>query len=335
MVSLLSLHSKHRSNLDISGNSEMPYCGTYNFGSGTRLYNCQSYADQIFTVEFLADYYLQQVLTLADTAGPVTITAVAQTLVSVEYKPATTVVISVTGISSIGSAQTSTLAAPVSAQSQSSSQSGTTSHSGIPLGAIIGIAVGAAIIVLLVIAGLVAFCCIKRRIRRRRMPGHSLPVEHHFPPIQKPIASVRYAAVLQQEQTHANPEIMEENKAFDLPPPFTPIERKPVGADLSPNPARFSSATVSSQSTHSPYIPQPSMSEVDGDIYRGAPSHHVEEVEAISPPLNSDGQRSHELGHIEHEISEPDGLYEMSVQGARMGPLFSGPYEMETMRYGQ
>ena len=61
----------------------------------------------------------------------------------------------------------------------------------------------------------------------------------------------------------------------------------------------------------------------------------MEEVEAVSPPLNSIGHRSHELEHAEREYQEHDGLYEMGVEGVSMGPRFSGPYEMEHERYGQ
>lgn len=77
------------------------------------------------------------------------------------------------------------------------------------------------------------------------------------------------------------------------------------------------------QQTH-----HPSISEVDGDIYRGAPSHSVTEVEAISPPLNH-GYEMEGTGH--------SGIFEMgpAVQATNPKPRFNGPYEMEHRRYAQ
>ncbi|MCJ1433726.1 hypothetical protein MMC27_003090 [Xylographa pallens] len=328
-------------------NSAYPWCGTYNFDSGTRLYDCQSLPDQVYTVEFLADYYSSRGQTLADTAGPVTITAASQTLPTVETVLATaTITISAAASGSTSIAHTSAPGALGTSTIQSSSSpeispgnstSGTitTSQSSLSMGAIIGIAVGGGVAVLLIIAGLVAFCCIKRRNRTRRFPGHALPVEHHFPPIEKPKASGPYASVPQQDQAPAATQSYADSKAFDAPRPFSSVNRKPIGSELSPDTTRFSAATVSSQSTHTPYMQHSSISEVDGDPYKGAPLHHVEEVEAVSPPLNGDGHRSHELEHAEREYEEHDGLYEMGVEGVSMGPRFSGPYEMEHERYGQ
>jgi len=203
------------------------------------------------------------------------------------------------------------------------------------MGAIIGIAVGGGGAVLLIIGGLVTFCCIKRRNRNRRSRGHTLPVEHHFPPIEKPKASGPYASVPQQDHAPEETQIYAGGKTFDAPRPLSAADHKPVGAKLSPDMTRFSAATMSSQSTQVPYMQHPSISEVDGDPYKGAPPHHVEEVEAVSPPLNGVGQRSHELEPTQREYAAHDGLYEMGVEGVSMGPRFSGPYEMEHERYGQ
>ena len=298
-------------------------------------------------MEFLADYYSSQGEILANTAGPVTITAASQTIPPVVTVMATaTVTVPAGGSGTTNIAQTSTASVLGTSQVQSSSSSETSSgnstsgiitksQSGLSLGAIIGIAAGGGVAILLVIAGLTAFCCIKRRNWTRRTRGHALPVEHHFPPIEKPKASGPYASVPQQDQAPIERQSYASNKAFDAPPPFSSLNRKPVGSELSPDTTRFSAATVSSQSTQSPHMQHPSISEVDGDPYRGAPLHHVEEVEAVSPPINMDGQRSHEMEHTEREYEEHDGLYEMGVEGVSMGPRFSGPYEMEHERYGQ
>ncbi|MCJ1395784.1 hypothetical protein MMC18_008670 [Xylographa bjoerkii] len=324
-----------------------PYCGTYNFDAGTRLYDCQSLPDEVYTVEFLADYYSALGETLADTAGPVTITAASQTLPTVETVMATaTITVSPSASGNTGIAQSSAPGAlgtsPIQSSSpaetsSASSSSGTItkSQSGLSMGAIIGIAVGGGGAILLLIAGLVAFCCIKRRNRNRRSQGHALPVEHHFPPIEKPKASGPYASVPQQDQAPEGTQIYTGGKAFDAPRPFSSVDRKPIGANLSPDTTRFSAATVSSQATLAPYMQHPSISEVDGDPYKGAPQHRVEEVEAVSPPLNVDGQRSHELEHTEREYGEHDGLFEMGAEGVSMGPRFTGPYEMEHESYGQ
>ena len=237
--------------------------------------------------------------------------------------------------SAIGASQIQTSSSPETSSGNSTSGPITNSQTGLSMGAIIGIAVGAGGAILLVIAGLVAFCCIKRRNRTRRTRGHALPVEHHFPSVEKPKASGPYASVPQQDQAPAGTQLYADSKAFDPPRPFSSVDRKPIGSGLSPNTTRFSAATVSSQSTHDPHMQHPSISEVDGDPYKGAPLHHVEEVEAVSPPLNQGGQRSHELEHTEREYEEHDGLYELGVEGVSMGPRFSGPYELEHERYGQ
>ncbi|MCJ1285545.1 hypothetical protein MMC26_004886 [Xylographa opegraphella] len=329
-------------------NSDTPWCGTYNFDSGTRLYDCQSLPDQTFTVEFLADYYASRGQTLADTAGPVTITAPTETLPTLMTVMATVTVsaaASGTTDTAQSSAQSSAHSTPGASASQSSPSPETTSasptpstvatsQSGLSMGAIIGIAVGGGGAVLLLIAGLVAFCCIKRRNRTRRPRGQPLPVEHHFPPIEKPRASGPYASVPQQDQGLTETSTYGGGKAFDAPPPFSSVNRTPIGSEQSPVKTRFSAATVSSQSTHSPYAQHPSISEVDGDIYKGAPLHHVDEVEAVSPPLNGDGQRSHELDHNERQYQAHDGIYEMGVEGVGMGPRFNGPHELEHGRYG-
>ncbi|MCJ1385118.1 hypothetical protein MMC17_008237 [Xylographa soralifera] len=327
--------------------SDYPYCGTYNFDAGTRLYDCQSLPNEVYTVEFLADYYSSRGETLAGTAGPVIITAASQTLPTVETVMATaTITVPAVASGSTGNVQSSTPGALGTSQTQTSSSPETSSgndtsgnitksQSGLSMGAIIGIAVGGGGAVLLIIAGLVAFCCIKRRNRSRRTRGHALPIEHHFPPIEKPKASGPYASVPQQDQAPTATQMYAGGKAFDAPRPFSSVNRKPIGSTLSPDTARFSAATVSSQSTHTPYPQHPSISEVDGDPYKGAPLHHVEEVEAVSPPLNVEGHRTYEMEHTEREYEEHDGLYEMGVEGVSMGPQFSGPYEMEHERYGQ
>ncbi|MCJ1401378.1 hypothetical protein MMC11_004590 [Xylographa trunciseda] len=326
--------------------TDFPFCGTYNFDSGTRLYDCQS-LPEVYTVEFLADFYASRGETLGNTAGPVTITAASQTIPSVETVMATatiTVPATASGINSpvqssahsaLGTSQIQSNPSAETSSVNSSPGTITKSQSGLSMGAIIGIAVGGGGAVLLIISGLVAFCCIKRRNRNRRSRGHALPVEHHFPPIEKPKASGFYASVPQQEQAPEEAHMYAGGKAFDAPRPVSSVDRKPVGVELSPDMTRFSAATVSSQSTHVPYVQHPGISEVGGDPYRGPALQHVEEVEAVSPPLNGDGQRSHELVNTQREYEEHNGLYEMGVEGVSMGPRFSGPYEMEHERYGQ
>ncbi|MCJ1249898.1 hypothetical protein MMC30_007124 [Trapelia coarctata] len=320
------------------------YCGTYNFAAGTRLYNCQSLPNQVSSVEFLADYYITQLSITLD--GLIPTIGASQTLSSFNRPVATTIVVTASGSESTDS---------------SSTISTTTSSSSLSLGTIIGIAVGAGGGILAIIGGLIAFCCIRRRNRKRRaMPynpaGIALPVEHHFPKVEKPTFGSQYVSVPQNEQHHDQGQIGGGiNKAFDPmregkmpsspapshpPPPFSSVDRKSLGSSLTPE-HRFSAApTVSSVSEQGgqgqaqyQQIHHPSISEVDGDIYRGAPSQHVTEVEAVSPPLN----HGYEMENTTQSHRGHGAVHEMGsgMQATSNGPRFDGPYEMEHQRYAQ
>ena len=275
-------------------------------------------------------------------SGPVTITDVSQTLFSDQGAAATTtIVVSVTQSPASGSPQSTGrgITGSVPSQSPSPSATSTTSNSGLSLGAIIGIAVGGGLGLLLVLAALVTFCCIRRR--KARTPGHVLPVEHHFPSIEKPQYGGQYQPVAQQDRGINAHQVSAEGKAFDAPnspppPSFASVEQKPLGRELVPDTTRFSGGTISSLSTQQPIMQHASVSEMGGDIYRGAPTYPVAEVESFNPPLNGNGQRTYELDPSQYRgQADHNGIYEMGVPGVSMGPQFSGPYEMEHDRYAQ
>jgi len=112
------------------------------------------------------------------------------------------------------------------------------------------------------------------------------------------------------------------------------MERNSIRSSPMPE-NRFSAAPTIASMSELPHgqrqyqqIHHPSISEVDGDIYRGAPSHTVTEVEAITPPLNR-GYEMEGTGHC--------GVFEMGpgMQATSLGPTFNGPYEMEHRGYAQ
>ena len=293
--------------------------------------------NQVSSVQFLADYYISQLGITLDNLLPA-ITGLSQTLSPYQSSVDRTTLV---------------ITASRSSETEQSATSPTTkSSSSLPLATIIAIAAAGGGGLLCIIVGLVAWCCIRRRNRKRRQGpynpvGIALPVEHHFPQAEKPTFGSQYAPVPQNEHQHDGQMIGGMNKAFDPanvpsspnplqpPPPFSSADRKPIGASLGPENHRFSAATtvspVSEQGQGQPQyqqIPHPSISEVDGDIYRGAPAGNVTEVEANSPPLNHG---------YEMENTSLSGVFEIGPGGESVStaPRFNGPHEMEHRGYAQ
>ncbi|KAL8723906.1 MAG: hypothetical protein Q9166_008224 [cf. Caloplaca sp. 2 TL-2023] len=157
--------------------SSMPYCGTFRFSAGTRLYNCDSTSGFASSVQFLADYY---------------ITAIGSTL-----PPQADFLYSTT--SSTGSRSTSTYTPSSPYKSDATG--------GLSAEAIRGIAIGVSIGVCVIFIAIAFFIVKKRRanrMKRAAQPGlppaysPSAPMQQQQPPTN-PTA---YQPVPQQDQSY-------------------------------------------------------------------------------------------------------------------------------------
>ena len=206
-------------------------------------------------VEFLNDFYITAIgSTLAPdpTTNPFGFTA------SASLNPyATTAINSATGSGS------------------SPSTSHRKTHSGLPQGAIDGIAAGAAIIGVLIL-GLVAFCCVRARSRKRMLAASSPPT-YIPPPVQQqtqtqlpPKAFDSYQSVPQQEQQNTQYPGPHQQAQSYFPPPASAVSPQSTGA----NDPHFSTANAS------PLSSRPSEPEQQQNFYKAPLSPAITEVDA-------------------------------------------------------
>ncbi|KAL8731230.1 MAG: hypothetical protein Q9181_004373 [Wetmoreana brouardii] len=175
-----------------------PYCGTYAFTGGTRLYNCESTSALIASsVEFLADYYLTAISsTLAPSTDPFAFTRAP--------------------------ASTSTSATYSSYKSDVTSSGG-----GLSAEAIRGIAIGVSIAVCVIFILLAVF--VVRRRRANRMKRASQP---NLPPAYTP------GAAMQQQTNQAYQPVPQHDQSYPTTQTgyFPPAPGKD-GATVTPQPA--------------------------------------------------------------------------------------------------
>lgn len=140
----------------------MPWCGTYGFAGGTYLFNCESTAGLLTSVEFLADWYSSIGSTLTKDIDYASESTESQ---STERSTAKSVRSSATPTGSRSPDSTSTGPAIIIATSVADRRvlSG---------GAIAGIAVGGAIVLVAIAAGIIVACCYRHRRRRRHREDH-------------------------------------------------------------------------------------------------------------------------------------------------------------------
>ncbi|MCJ1259923.1 hypothetical protein MMC24_007762 [Lignoscripta atroalba] len=229
--------------------SEYPYCGTYAFDSGTRLYNCLSVPYQVYTVESLADYYISAIgETLGYTDGPFPFTDVSETLLPNSLTPSTTLPGPVSVASTANAIHTDAAITnpPVP----------THRKKGLSTGALIGIIIGIVAIILAIIIALVAFVCIRRRKRRNNTNAtlqHGTPMQQNPPPQQhqQQFANPAYNSLPQQDTQFKPPQ---QQPNYGNPPPPSPgIMHPPYNTDIKPT----ASATQTVTSISEPQSPLP------------------------------------------------------------------------------
>ncbi|KAI9880376.1 MAG: hypothetical protein M1830_003693 [Pleopsidium flavum] len=252
-------------------NAAIPYCGTFAFDAGTRLYNCDSTAGFAKSVEFLADYYLTAIGSqiLSSTFGPVSITAASQSIGGGSNKnSAVATSASGTAINNVGVQTNPPTASPTSRSSSSgANSSGTSSHSGFGTGAIVGVVVGILVVLLAIIIGLIAWCLIRRRRRRANLAPSQAPppqMQQHQMPVQTQ-GQGQVPTYPPQQPTY--PPTQQQQGYF--PTPQEQQQQKPV----------FSSNGVP--------LAEAGAGTVEGGVGAGAGYHDSKPNNAdLSPPLN-------------------------------------------------
>ncbi|KAL8704148.1 MAG: hypothetical protein Q9201_002698 [Fulgogasparrea decipioides] len=161
-------------NIRKCSNAAFPYCGTYAFPGGTRMYNCRDTSAIIASsVEFLADYYITAISsTLAPSTDPFSFTrAPASASTSTTYHGYTS--------------------------------DDTSSGGGLSAGAIRGIAIGVSIAVCVIFILLAVFIVRRRRANRiKRASQPNLPPAYTpGPPMQQQTNQV-YQPVPQHDQSY-------------------------------------------------------------------------------------------------------------------------------------
>ena len=309
--------------------TDLPYCGTYAFDSGTRLYNCQVAPDQVSTVEFLADYYLSELgQTLGSTDGPLSLTDISESISSetqatatVTLTPTTRNAFSATlssvntgantpvGNNPVGTSTTATGVQTISAVTNGPVPV-SSSKNGLSTGALVGIIVGVILVILAVIVGSIVFFCLRRRNRRRANQNQNL---HTEPMQQNPtnqqnqqFTNPAYNAVPQkdpynpQNQPYGAPAPMPYNNDFK-PPVGTEAAAAPNAEPTTPGLPRYSIASVANGmggGPHSSLSPHQagSVSEIGstGEHYQKQPlSPTITEIEGAPSRLSSPGGSSH------------------------------------------
>ncbi|KAL8788981.1 MAG: hypothetical protein Q9213_001390 [Squamulea squamosa] len=281
--------------------SALPYCGTYRFSGGTRLYNCDSTTGSASSVEFLSDYYI--------TAISSTLPPWGSRFTSTE-EPAS-------ASSTLGSYLSSHTPYP------SSSYSG----GGLSVSAIRNIAIGASVGACVIFILLAIFIVKRRRANRmKRAAQPSLPPAYSpsAPMQQQPLPSNNpaYQPVPQHDQSfppaqggYFAPNAAGKNNGTtvttqaSLSPPAapTPQQRHSLA------PSSFLSANPSDQGRDSFYKPSgpisPTITEVDGS-----------------------GRPMPEADSIERPTSSHQGMVSPMATGSSPG---SPPPQKNTPQYGQ
>jgi len=298
-----------------SSNAAMPYCRTFAFDAGTRLYNCDSTAGFARTVEFLADYYLTAIgsQVLASSFGPISVTAASQSIGgggnqnSAAATSASGTAINNVDIQTNPPTSTPTSGSSSSNSNQNANSSSTTTHSGLGTGAIVGIVVGVLVVLLAITAALIAWCLIRRRRRKRadlapsQIPPQMQQHQQHqqprqaqaqaptYPPQQPTYPSTQqsYFDTFQQQQkppyntnTHPLAEAGAGTVAGGVGAGYygSNSGTDGAGAGMSPplnGPPRYSVAGAS-QSANPPAL---SSSDMQGDYYKAPTSPTATEVE--------------------------------------------------------
>ncbi len=308
-----------------SSDPRTPYCGTYNFASGTQLFDCQVTHKAAASVEFLLDFYITA------------ISSSARSLFSgVSFAPA----------SSRSSASSFDFSTPTSISFSTPTYTYSTPaytspgytytyrSSGISSAAIGGIASGISITVA-VVAGLIVFFCVRRR-RRMRVAQSQAAARANFPPQSQPppvqqeqvypktAEGGTYQSMSQQEQPtpqypappygNAAPAYPTEQAALYNPPPAQASETRPPPQEPRP----FSTAPSTLAPTNA--------SEIDGhagDHYAKTPiSPTITEVDGHFPsPMHT--------GSTPTPSPQPAGnthrpVYEAPPSGGE-GPVYEAP----------
>ena len=159
-ISILALFIGHALIIGNS-NANVPFCGTYDFLGGTRLFNCQPTALLPVPVEFLNDYY---------------ITAIGSTIGG-----ASTAILANSGLVSLGAASSGSPSASGSPSGGQVNNTPSSSGGGLSAAAIDGIAAGCSVGGALIL-GLIVFFCLRSR-RKRRMARASNPSNPAYMPV--------------------------------------------------------------------------------------------------------------------------------------------------------
>ncbi|KAL8806090.1 MAG: hypothetical protein Q9200_005170 [Gallowayella weberi] len=243
--------------------SARPYCGTYQFSGGTRLYNCGSTTGFLSSVQFLADYY---------------VTAISSTLA-----PST---------DPFGFARPS--AGPSSSASPYTSTYSSDDGGGLSAEAIRGISIGVSIGVCVIFIALAIFIVRRRRAKRvKRAAQPSLPPAYSpNAPMQQQASSSNpsYQPIPQQDQTYPSTQtgyfppgtvgkdngatVTSQPSTAVSPPAQTPQQRHSTA------PSSFLSPNASDHGRDSLYRPNgpvsPTITEVDGS---GRPLPEADSIE--------------------------------------------------------
>ncbi len=311
----------------------MPYCGTYDFVGGTRLFNCQAASLLPIPVEFLNDYY---------------ITAIGSTVGG-----ASTAALANSGLISLGAvASSQSPTASGSTISSSSPTYSTASGGGLSAAAIDGIAAGCSVGGALIL-GLIAFFCIRSR-RRKRMNRPSnfnnlayTPVTP-MPPMQQqqqmpmpPKAFDGYQSVPQQDaqQYPVPPQVQPQQYQQYPSPPTEQQQQRPPSYFPTPAPAPGSvSANTDNHSTMgAPSVLSPSPSNARESYYRPPVSPEVREVDGTmgNPGIPSPGSTHGQATEVDATLGNPSvpaGGHGIPLQGVPGGSPSSTEIEGHPVR---
>ncbi|KAL8689161.1 MAG: hypothetical protein Q9224_004707 [Gallowayella concinna] len=341
--------------------SAMPFCGTYQFSGGTRLYNCETSSGYKSSVQFLADYY---------------VTAISSTLA-----PSTDPFSFVRDTATAAATRSSYSSRYTSSSSYSSSDDG----GGLSAEAIRGISIGVGIGVCVIFIALAFF--IVRRRRANRMKRAAQP---NLPPAYSPSAPMQqqapsgnpsYQPVPQQDQTYPptqngyfspgtmgksnGPTVTSQPSTAVSPPAQTQQQRH------SNAPSSFLSPNASDQGRDSFYRSNgpvsPAITEIDGS---GRPLPEADSIvrptsthQGMVSPMQSGGgsgsplppsaspltqqygnleqqQRAQQYGYAQQQQGQGQTQMQNGYVAPRMGTYevaptqaYAGPYEMPDGRH--
>ncbi|KAL8767692.1 MAG: hypothetical protein Q9209_005872 [Squamulea sp. 1 TL-2023] len=302
--------------------SAFPYCGSYRFSGGTRLYVCDSTTGPVTSIEFLADYYITAIgSTLAPSRSPFSITA--------------------------------QLASPSSTRASYTSSytpytSSSDSGGGLSVSAIRNIAIGASVGACVIFILLAIFIVKRRRANRmKRATQPSLPPAYSpSAPMQQqppPSSNPAYQPVPQQDQSfppgqggYFAPDAVGKNNGTtvttqpSLSPPTAPTPQQRHSAApssfLSPNPSDQGRDSI--YKTSGPI--SPTITEVDGS---GRPMPEADSIERptsshqgmVSPGATRSGPGSPPPQNNTPQYGQPySNMLPQQGQGQGQGQMHSG-----------